>query len=164
MDPDSNLIETVCDLIETEKGTKKELIELLKKIPSKSRLKWTSQCPLISAVKIGKKNLVNDLIHGYKFDFNSRTQEWNDGNWCSLGAAIHSGNLDLARFFLAKGVDTNTIKSEILKDAIFFSSVESVKFLLEEVGTDVNFKMWLEDNNTKQFLPIHFAICNDVEK
>ena len=164
MNPEKEKIETVCNLIEKGTGTKKEIVDLLKKIPRKSRLEWPTRCPLVSVVKSGKKTLANELIYGFGFDINSTTQEWNDGNWCSLGAAIHCGNLDLARFFLAKGVDTNTIKSEIFKDAIFFSSVESVKFLLEEVGTDVNFKMWLEDNNTKQFLPIHFAICNDVEK
>jgi hypothetical protein len=90
---------------------------------------------------------------------------WNDGNWCSLGAAIHSENLDLARYLLfSKEIDLNAIRNNILKDAIYFSNVKSVQFLLDEVGADVNFKMWIDENRAKPFLPIHLAISRDVDK
>jgi hypothetical protein len=35
---------------------------------------------------------------------------------------------------------------------------------LDEVGADVNFKMWIDENRAKQFLPIHLAISRDVDK
>ena len=97
MDRETEFIETVCDLIETGNGSRKEIIELLRKIPRRSRVEWNLRCPLISAVKIGYKSLANEMIYQRNLDINSTTKEWNDGNWCSLGAAIHSGNLDLAR-------------------------------------------------------------------
>jgi hypothetical protein len=165
MNPEKEKIETVCNLIEKGTGTKKEIVDLLKKIPRRSRLEWPTRCPLVSVVKSGKKTLANELIYGFGFDINSTTQEWNDGNWCSLGAAIHSENLDLARYLLfSKEIDLNAIRNNILKDAIHFSNVKSVQFLLDEVGADVNFKMWIDENRAKQFLPIHLAISRDVDK
>ena len=165
MDREEELIENVCDLIETGNASRKEIVDLLRKIPRRSRLEWKTKCPLISVVKISRKSLVNDMIYGLSFNINSTTQEWNDGNWCSLGAAIHSGNLDLARYLIAsKDIELSTIKNTILKDAVHFSNVDSVKFLLEEVGADANAKMWIGENRTNQFLPIHFAISRDVVK
>jgi hypothetical protein len=164
MDSESDLIETVCELIEIGTATRKEILELLKSIQNRSRLEWPKRSPLVSAVKSGKKTLLNDMIYKFSFDINSTTVEWHEGNWCALGAAIHANNFDLARYLIAKGLDLKNIKNKILKDAISFGSVESVKFFLEEVGIDVNFKMWFDDNMAKQFLPIHFAISSDVAK
>jgi hypothetical protein len=161
---ETRLIDSVCNLIESGNMLRKEIIGLLRELPQRSRVEWNSRCPLISAVTIGYKSLVNELIDELDFDINSTTQEWNYGNWCSLGAAIHSGNFYLARILLTnKGLDVSTIKNKILRDAIYFSSIQSVKFLIEEVGADVNATI-IDESLTKQCLPIHLSISRDVIK
>ena len=162
MDRETKFINSVCDFIETGNGSRSQIIDHVKKIPQKSRLDWKTRCPLISVVKIGYRSLANEMIYGYGFDINSTTQEWNDGNWCALGAAIHSRNYELARYLLlSKDIDLSAIKNKILRDAICLNNEESVKFLLMEVGADVNAKMF-DETSAKQFLPIHLAISRDV--
>ena len=164
MSGETELISSICDLIEYGSGSRKEIIALLWEMPQRSRQKWRARCPLISAVKVGYMSLVKEIINELNFDINSTTLEWYDGNWCALGAAIHSQNFCLARYLLSsKGLNLNNIKTKILEDAICLNKDKSVKFLLKEVGANANATMF-DENFAKPFLPIHLAISRDVSK
>jgi hypothetical protein len=148
MSGETELISSICDLIEYGSGSRKEIIALMWEMPRRSRQKWRARCPLISAVKVGYMSLVKELLTKPSCDINSTTQDWNGGNWCELGAAIHSKNLCLARYLLSsKGLDLNNIKTRILEDDICLNKDKSVKFLLKEVGAHSNATMFDEKSN-----------------
>jgi hypothetical protein len=160
----NDLIEKVCDLIQLGTSTRKEVNNLLKKIGQRDRPIWKKRSPLIEAVKKGNKSLVNGMIYGFGFDINSTTLDRDSGEWCALVTAILHCNFDFAKYLLAsKNIDL-TIKNTILKDSIYFNNIEAVKFILNEIGADVNAEMWYEENSRKPFLPLHFAISMDANK
>jgi hypothetical protein len=158
-------IEKVCDTIQAGTSTYKEINSILKQIEQRDRPKWKTRSPLIEAVKKGDKHLASIVIHSFGFDVHSTTEDWNGGEWCALAAAIHRGAFPLAKYLVEKKSIDVTFKTKILRDAIYFRNVDSVKYLLKELETPVNAKMWYSDeNSTKSFLPLHFAISVDANK
>ena len=155
----------VCQIIENGQKSISNLQKYLLRIPNRDRLEWDTCSPLFSAVKRGNEELVEMMIEKLKFDVNSTTKDWNDGNWCALATAILNKKFELAKYLAIKPqLNLKSVKNKILKDAIFCGDVEMVKFLLEEIKADINTKMFYEETPEKSFLPIHLAISRDYFK
>ena len=155
----------MCQLIEQGKKSNEELKKLLETIPNRDRFQWKKNSPLISAVKRGSMKLIQLMINVLNFDVNATTEDWSNGNWCALATAIHKGNIVIAKKLAVKPqLNLELVKNKILKDAICFGNLESVKFLLQEIRADINSKLFYEENPEKIFLPIHFAICRDFAR
>jgi len=160
-----DLIEKVCDAIQVGTSAVKQLTSILKKIEHRNRPIWKTRSPLIEAAKMGDKGLVSIMIHQFGFEVHSKTDDWNGGEWCALAVAIHHSHFPLAKYLIEKKCADLSITTKILRDAIYFKNTESVEFLLKELGTPVNAKMWYSDEKpNKSFLPLHFAISVDANK
>lgn len=71
---ESVLIKKLCLMIEHQTSTLRpdDVIEILKKIPNKSRQVWRQGSPLILSVKKDRQDLVELLIESGRMDVNSR--------------------------------------------------------------------------------------------
>ena len=155
----------VCQIIENGNTSIRDLQKYLLQIPKRDRLQWETCSPLISAVKRGNKERLQMMIDNLNFDVNSTTKDWSDGNWCALATAIHNKKLKLAKYLTTKPqLNLTLVKNKILKDAMFFGDLDSVRFILEQIKADVNSIMSYEETPEKSFLPIHLAICSDYSK
>ena len=157
------LIELVCNAINLNTSSRSVINDLLSGISQRDRAVWKNRSPLIEAAKMGNKSLVNGMIYDFDFDINSTTKGENGGEWCALAAVIHGGDYVFAKYLIAsKNVDLS-VKTRILTDAIRYQHFGSVRFVLDEMGGDINIRLQ-PLNWTKHFLPLHLAIAMDANQ
>ena len=117
-------------------------------------------------MKKDRKTLASQMLLRYNVDINSTTKFFRNGEWCALATAIHNGNLELAKYVVSKSANVNITKKSwsIISDAISKDNFESVEFLVQELGANVNIRLSANGNGSNPYLPLHLAINSDIQQ
>ena len=161
---EDEILEHLCDQIETNKPSIKEVKKELEKISNRGRPEWGEYSPLYSAVKADRKDLVKLMIEDFGIDVESKFGNFYD---CSaLQIAICHCKDEMAKFLVFQMKAEVNVNSwefpsqtpliDVIRDAA--KGLERVKFLVEDLGADVNFKASRFEDGSSPYLALHMAI------
>jgi hypothetical protein len=166
---EDEILQKLCINISSNKLSAEDVKKELEKISNRGRSEWREHSPLISAVKVERKDLIKLMVKDLGFDIDSirkYTSPKVANNFESvLSQAIRINNEDMVRFLVVEmKAKVNTNKCWFacpspLTYAILHNRLQIVKLLVEELGADVNFKVSQEEDGSDPFLALHEAIC-----
>jgi hypothetical protein len=163
------ILERICRDISSNNPSVEEVKKELEKISNRGRSEWKEHSPLVSAVKAKRKDLIKIMIMDLGFDIDSirkYTSPKVANNFESVLSQIN--NEDMVRYLVVEmkaKVNTNKcsyVCPSPLMYAVSYSSFQIVKLLVEELGADVNFEVSHNEDGSRPFLALHWAIYTAI--
>ncbi len=158
---ENEILKRLCQNISSNNPSVEEVKKELEKISNRGRSKLKEHSALISAVKAKRKDLIKLMVMDLGFD--------TDYTY-ALSAAIENNDEDMVRFWVVEMkaiVNTNKCSygcPSPLTNAILHNRLQNVKLLVEELGADVNFKVSRNEDGSRPFLALHWAIYYAVNR
>jgi hypothetical protein len=156
-------------LLNDKTSTLEEIRTSLSKVSNKERGEWKNGSPLIWAVLNNRKDAIEHMVKQERFNVDSVSKKCQDYfDWCALGAAIGSGNHELAKFLVhdlkANANITRLDWGSLLTASIFKMDLKAVNLLLTDLKADPNQSVVVDGCGNCSYTPIHYAMWNDFQK
>jgi hypothetical protein len=166
---EDEILKRLCLNISSKNSSVEEVKKELEKISNRGRSEWREHSPLVSAVEAKRKDLIKIMIMDstyYNFFFCISSV---------LSTAIENNDEDMVSFLVVEmKAKVNTNKCGYFFDflggpsqltfAIYHKKFQIVKLLVEELGADVNFKVSHNEDGSRPFLALHWAIFHTVNR
>ena len=156
---EEEILSRLCTAI--EQGSLAEVVRpMLQKIENRNRNIWhTTQGPLVCAVWNNRFDLVQMTVDEFDFNVDACTHYGTP-----LFQALMTGNTKMSKFLVEKmkaNVNISYVCRSTLTELIKNRHMDGVKYLLKELGADVN--LVLDDKRGETFTAIFSAIKSDCQ-